>query len=409
MQGQLGLEVYDARVGSLQIGITLAGPAMFVHMANVHVSVRPLPEGSTGATRLLQRCAPRDGGAGGQPPEQAAGSAPASATGILPAMQERVAAIAAAVDQLLNSVGVRVDRLRLHLALPHSTAADGESAAPSAGTAMAADQNTPCACVTCRVRCLKVVDASDWSAHGGAADAGVCARLPQVEKTVSWDGAIVAISQSCACAAPLTADAPTTADDEFHECEEPTTSSAAAGGASDEAPATQAGSSSIVVLSGADGQGWCCKAAISLVLTPSGAPRELSVKVTSPTGILVPLTAATLSDVSAVAVRAHALVRRMTAQSEQQRSVPLTESVLESLRPVEGLREVAAVAAEECSRCAPFGRLARLCVTLKHNATGATREVSPSWMLPTIALRKLPEHSASGSSGHLSLSILHRH
>jgi hypothetical protein len=85
VQEQLGLVVSEARIGLLRIGVTMAGPAMTVHMADVNISGRRLLWGSSAA-------AP-DTSASNQAAKLAASSAPASAARVFPTVLKHTVAM----------------------------------------------------------------------------------------------------------------------------------------------------------------------------------------------------------------------------------------------------------------------------------------------------------------------------
>ena len=251
---------------------------------------------------------------------------------------------------------------------------------------------------------------ADASVESAANADGGC---QDVDKTLAWDGLTVHVSERCQCRAECTTHgcrktsaapgsgeqarsaasagsaspaAPALhkcssaghaanavhehadAEDAFFECadhaddsEDDLESSADASqpGAAQEALSgavvTTTVQPGVLVLTGAGTSGFSGKAQLSLRFEPAAAtqPQRLSkasINVSSSAGITVPLATATLSQIFVVVQRARASLQRIVA-SREPAAVPLTASVLQSLRPAHGLREVATLTADEGHRC----------------------------------------------------------
>jgi hypothetical protein len=294
---------------------------------------------------------------------------PFSAASLLPDVRDSVFAIAAAVDKVLNTVSARVDRVQVHIALPGGDNAEmadsGCGANPAEGTAGDGKQPpTEGACVLCRMDCVKVVDTTDRGDADGATPAAeggggaFAMSTTQVEKSVYWDGLTVAVSARCQCRecqAVEERDSTVQEDDDsgetdgqgdrFFACEE----------GSEGAPMPVA--TGVNVLNGTAGsRGFAGKVVLAFLWAPvasGGALLAATARVTSDAGALVALSTGDLAEVLEVAAGVHALVSRYSNDRAEVAARPLTASVLESLRPVQGLQEVVELAAEQYDRCVP--------------------------------------------------------
>ena len=360
MQAAADLEVANAVVGTLHISVMLAGPSMTVRMADVDVFVRPLAVNVSAAHSEHQTAHPAAHQASDENATAANSSAPAQAAGLLGSMQERAAAAAAAIDKLLNSAGVRIDRLQLHVALParHNAASAATAAALHTGSEQrgsAEDAGSAPACVCCRIASAKFVDATDWQAWQAARE-GEHSR--QLDKTLEWEGLTLSVCQHCTCEAAADAlqqasggagHGSAAVDEVFHDCEEPIADPA---DGAEVASSDIDSASSTCVLSGSGGAGFSGRASVHATLQASGKPKHLSISVSTATGASGSVTADALPPVLTVVARAHAHVARVLARGTQARAVPLTASVLASIGPVDPAAEVAALVHEEADMCA---------------------------------------------------------
>ena len=292
-------------------------------------------------------------------------------------MRERVAVIASAVDRMLNTASVRVDRMTLHLSLPQcadtratpsgsAVAADHASSSRATSSAAGAAHQEAGACVVVYVHCLKAVDCGPPRTSPAASGSAGADEVTRVEKSLFWDGLTARVSAACHCSccsagreAPAAAAQTATPEDSaesdehgdrFYACADATDADDA--GSSEHKDGESGG---VVVLAGGADGGFCGKAELSLELAAvaaGGAARSAALRVSSASGMLVPLDIDSLEEVLVVGAAVRALAQQLAARAPRPAAVPLTASVLESFRPVQGLREVAAVADEECSRWA---------------------------------------------------------
>ena len=300
--------------------------------------------------------------------------APAAASGLLPDMRERVAAIASAVDRMLNTASVRADRMTLHLSLPQcadkrampsgsAAAADHASSSRATGTNAAASQEEAGACVVCYVHCLKAVDCGPPRTSPAASGSAGADEVTRVEKSLFWDGLTARVSAACHCSccsagreAPAAAAQSATPEDSAEADEHGDRFYACADADADQRDLGEhkdGESGGVVVLAGGADGGFCGKAELSLELAAvaaGGAACSAALRVSSASGMLVPLDIESLEEVLVVGAAVRALAQQLAAHAPRPAAMPLTASVLGSFRPVQGLREVAAVADEECSR-----------------------------------------------------------
>lgn len=333
---------------------------------------------------------------------------------LLPDWQSKVEAVASSISKLLNTAGTQVDRLTVHMRLPDDQSADTPAGQTERATATQATprNDAHCSCVRAQVAQLRFVDCSAPQPEPAATDAAEAARCScqDVEKSLTWKGLTVHISQRCSCSVGCGADQtsesargagddaaqdapcepaalqqcqPTSAgsshehgspldetsaeddDDAFFPCEEPAPAdvaseqdAAAASPDADAAPARTADwqHAGVLVLTGTDAsEGFSGRAELSLRFegTAAQAPRitRAGAKVSSGGGVTVPLATATLPTVFAVVQRLRATVSSVLASREQP-AAPLTASVLAALRPAQGLQEVAELTAEDEGGCA---------------------------------------------------------
>jgi hypothetical protein len=109
------------------------------------------------------------------------------------------------------------------------------------------------------------------------------------------------------------------------------------------------------LLTGTDGVGFNGRLVLGLQWAADkvGMLSHVNVQLSSAGGILVPVQSASLPSIMNVVAQAQEFVRRWS-EMRQGRSTRLTEKVVQSLHPTDGIAEAAALAGSNVARCAFF-------------------------------------------------------
>lgn len=324
--------------------------------------------------------------------------------------------VTSAVERMLNTLSCRVDRLTIHCSVPPmSSATDhGNTEQHSTDTRDTCEADAP-ASIVISASCVKLVDTSDRflapASHAGAGADGVnesSERPIEITKSFFWEGLKIELAPSDTTPAQQASSSASSSSDtepsiqqqagtdcqpdsrdgqacpdaqphsagdggSFYACSRESADDTAAQSSDDDpddffestghADARETSAKSpLVLFGGLEGEGWSGKATLELAwaaISSGGALQHVRIGVEGRGPAAVAVHAKQLPSVVKMLTCLHAAVAEQRLRAKESATPvvglqDLTMSMLDALRPEDGLQDVLAVSAADGDLCAPL-------------------------------------------------------